>query len=281
MVDNNDAIFNEIEEELRRERYAKLWQQYGNYIIAGAALIVAVVGGYKFWEARTLAAAQGAGARYHTALSDLGSGKTEEALKAFQTIAAEGPKGYATLAQLQVAGLHIKKGEKEQAQKLLTAVAEDTGNSQILRDYARLQAIGLNVGEADFTDIKNRLTALTGNGNPWRVNALELIAVAALDAGKLDEARETFRLILSSKDAPAGAVERANDMLTLIASKEMAATPGQSSGAAAAADQEKAKPDGAKAGSQNDQDTGTKSAPPAATESPAPGVGATGSEKKD
>ena len=42
MADNNDALFNEIEEELRRERYAKLWQQYGNFILAGAALIVRV-----------------------------------------------------------------------------------------------------------------------------------------------------------------------------------------------------------------------------------------------
>ena len=221
MADNNDALFNEIEEELRRERYAKLWQQYGNFILAGAALIVATVGGFKYWESQKIAAAQSAGAEYQAALAAAASGKTDEARKAFDAIAKDGPKGYQTLARLQLAGVHIRNGETAEAQKLLSAVADDTSASSILRDYAKLQTVSLNVGDADFTEVKNRLNDLTAEGNPWRVNALEMLALAALDGGKFEDARELFRSILASTDAPAGTVSRANEMLALIASREL------------------------------------------------------------
>ena len=43
-------IFREVDEELKQDRYEKLWRQYGKYVIAGAVLIVAAVAGWKAWE---------------------------------------------------------------------------------------------------------------------------------------------------------------------------------------------------------------------------------------
>lgn len=40
-------IFQEVEEDVRRERYEKLWKKYGNYIIALAVLIVAGVAAFQ------------------------------------------------------------------------------------------------------------------------------------------------------------------------------------------------------------------------------------------
>jgi hypothetical protein len=222
MVDNNDGLLREVEEELRRERYLKLWEQYGTYVLAAAALIVASVGGYKFWESQTIAAAQSAGAEYQQALSNLEAGKAEEATKAFQNIAENGPDGYATLARLQLAGAQIKAGKGEDAQAVLNKVAGDNEANELLQDFAKLQAVGLNVGDADFTDIKNRLNALSAESSPWRSNALELLALAAYDAGKLDDARELFRTILSSPSSTRGTLERANNMMALITAKELA-----------------------------------------------------------
>ena len=40
-------IFREIDEELRQERFEKLWQSYGKYIIAAIVAVVVGVGGCK------------------------------------------------------------------------------------------------------------------------------------------------------------------------------------------------------------------------------------------
>ena len=52
MANQDDNFLREVEEEIRRERFERLWKEYGTYFIAGAALIVIGVLGYKFVENR-------------------------------------------------------------------------------------------------------------------------------------------------------------------------------------------------------------------------------------
>ena len=53
-------LFDEVNEEVRREQLKKLWDQYSIYIIAVALLIIAAVGGwrgYQYLEAKKAAEA--------------------------------------------------------------------------------------------------------------------------------------------------------------------------------------------------------------------------------
>ena len=43
MSEDDKMLIRQIEEEVRRERYLKLWQQYGMYLVAGVVAIVAVI----------------------------------------------------------------------------------------------------------------------------------------------------------------------------------------------------------------------------------------------
>ena len=40
-------IFQEVDEEVRRERLEQLWKRYGIYIIAAVLLVLACVGGWR------------------------------------------------------------------------------------------------------------------------------------------------------------------------------------------------------------------------------------------
>ena len=51
-------IFREVDEEVRRDQFKKLWERYGIFIIALAVLFVAAVGGwrgYQWWQAKQAA----------------------------------------------------------------------------------------------------------------------------------------------------------------------------------------------------------------------------------
>ena len=53
-------LFDEVDEEVRREQLKKLWDQYSLYIVAAAFLIIAAVGGwrgYQYLEAQKAAQA--------------------------------------------------------------------------------------------------------------------------------------------------------------------------------------------------------------------------------
>jgi hypothetical protein len=226
MADNNDTLFREIDEELRREQFAKLWERYGIYAIAVAILIVALVGGAKLWESRRLAEAQATGAEYEAATALATANKTEEAAKAYEAIAAGAPKGYAALAKLAEAGADLKLNKRAEALAIFDGLVADASIDTKLANFARLQAASLRLGEADFTEMENRLKPLVGDDSSWRNPARELLGMAALKAGKLDVARTTLTPLLADPSLPRATGERIGRLMAGIASAELSGTPG-------------------------------------------------------
>lgn len=225
MVDKNDPLLRELEEEMRREQYAKLWERYGYYFIGLAVAVVALVGGVKAWESYSLARAEAVGAEYQAAVSLAASGKTEDAAKAFEAITSGGPGGYAALAALSEAGAYLKLDKRTEALAIFDRLADDRSTDPLLASYARLQAASLRLGEADFTEMENRLKPLTSDDSSWRYVARELLGTAALKAGRLDEARTILSPLLADPGLSRGAAERINRLMAGIATAELSASP--------------------------------------------------------
>jgi hypothetical protein len=83
-------IFQEVDEEVRREQLKKLWERHGHYVVALAVLIVLAVAawrGYEYWQAKKAAET---GAAFEAALTLSEQGKHEEAAAAVAKIAAAG-----------------------------------------------------------------------------------------------------------------------------------------------------------------------------------------------
>lgn len=223
MANQDDGFLREIEEELRRERFEKIWKQYGTYIIGVAALIVVGVAGYKYIETSRLSAAQSTGARFQEALALAEDGKEGSAVKEMETIATEGSKGYQALARLQLAGALMKQGKADEALSTYQVLADDSSADDMLREYAALQAASLRLGKADFTEMQNRLNPLVGDESPWRYSARELLGLAAFKAGKNDEARNLLTPLLVDQKAPRSITNRVQIVLAEIAGGELAA----------------------------------------------------------
>jgi hypothetical protein len=217
-----DAIFREVDEELRREQLQKIWEQYGTYILGAAALIVVGVGGFKWLEARRIAQVEAASVRYDAAGQLAVDGKTVDAQAALAAIAKTGPAGYATLAKLRLAAVAVNAGKPDEAVIAYEAVAADRASDPILADYARLQISSLKLDRADWTESQNRLIALTDNTNPWRFAARELMGVAAVKAGRFDDARKYLELLISDRKVPPSIAERAKIIMGTIVAAELA-----------------------------------------------------------
>lgn len=223
MVDKNDALAREIDEELRRDQIEKLWQKYGVYALIFALFIVAGVGGSKWLEASRKAAAEAAGASFNSAVASLEAGKSDEAVKALQGLTASGAAGYAQLAQLRLAGEALKSGKSAEALKSFEELSKNASADKLLRGFAQLQAASIRTSEADFTEMQNRLNDLMVADSPWRASARELLGVAALKAGKTDEARKAFEQILAERNAPQSVVQRAQTLMGRIVAADLAA----------------------------------------------------------
>lgn len=222
MVDNNDSLFREVDEELRREQFAKLWDRYGTYIIGAAAAVILLVGGVKYWQAHKLATAEAAGAAYEAALDLANKGKPDESAKALAEIASTGPAGYAALAELSLAGKELKDGKRAEAFAKFEKIAADPRVDKLLAGFASLQAAAIRLGEADFTEMQNRLKPLASDTSAWKFLAKEYLGAAAVKAGKLDEARAMLSPLLADPLLPQSGAERIRRLMDRIAQAELA-----------------------------------------------------------
>ena len=97
-------IFQEVDDEVRRDKAAEFWKKYQNVIIAGAILIVLASAGLRYWQYEKQKAAQAAGDQFQAAIAAFDAGKPNEAFGGLAKIAAEAPGGYRVLAEMTEAG---------------------------------------------------------------------------------------------------------------------------------------------------------------------------------
>lgn len=221
-----DNLIREVDEEMRRERLLRLWDQFGIYIVGVAALIVLGIGGYRYLEYQRNQYAGAAGARYQEALQVGEAGKADEALKALQAIAKEGSPGFAALAQLRVAGVEAKKGRFDEAVAIYDKFGNDPKSDVLLAGFAKLQAAMLRLGTADWTEMQNRLKDLAVDSSPYRASARELLGIAAYKAGRTEEARRSFEQLITDKKAPQSVGDRARIMMLVLTEAEIAKSGG-------------------------------------------------------
>lgn len=214
MTDNE--LFREVDEELRRERLAKLWSQYGTYIVATAAAVVIGVAGFKGWEQWSTNRAQQAGAEFVAAEALLDAKKNDDAKAAFEKLQSEGPSGYRILAKLKLAAASAGQGNTADAVKAYDEVAKNSSASSILQGLAKIQAATLRVDEADFREIKSRLQGMNTPQGHWRNSARELVGLSAYKAKDFDVAKTQFQEILGDQNAPENIRKRAEMMMALI-----------------------------------------------------------------
>ena len=94
-------IFREIDEDLRQERFERLWKRYGKFIVGAAVAVVLIVGGYKAWEHYSLKQKEESSMQYWSAMQLLNDGKKEDAAALFGSLVKNGTSGYRILAKFQ------------------------------------------------------------------------------------------------------------------------------------------------------------------------------------
>jgi hypothetical protein len=211
-------IFQEVDEEVRREQLKKLWERYGNYMVAAAVLLVVAVGAwraYEWWEARKAAES---GAAFETAITLAEADKRSEAEAAFAKIASDGTSGYRHLAALREAA-ELAQTDPKAAVTAYDKMAGDGAVGPVLQDLAALRAGALLIDAGSLGPARERLEPLAGNDRPFRYTARELLVLAAWRANDAAAAKRWSDIVLSDPQAPPGTRERVEMLMALGASE--------------------------------------------------------------
>ena len=209
-------IFQEVDEEVRREQLKKLWERYGTYFIAACIVILIGVGawrGYEWWQAKQAAQS---GAAFEQAVKLAESGKHQEAAAAFTKLSADATPGYRVLARLREAA-ELATTDRKTAVAAYDAIAADNRAGQVVRDLAAVRAGYLLVDTAPYSEILQRLEPATAADRAFRHSAREILALSAWKTGDMSAARRWTEMIMGDPQTPPGPRSRAEMLSELIA----------------------------------------------------------------
>jgi hypothetical protein len=232
-----EALFREVDEDLRHEKMVAFWKQFGGLVIGAAVLVVAIVAGAQGWKAYQASEQKAAASQYEAAQDLFAKGDTEGALAALEAVAGNDASGYAPLASLRRAAILAKDGKTDEAVTAYKMIASDTKVDPVFRDAGRVLAVMRGMAVLDPAEVDSLLEPARAGTGPWRALAEELAAVSTLKRGDRDAAVALLRGLANDPQGPGNSRRRAVQILAALGESptDPTSTPASDAGAAPAA----------------------------------------------
>lgn len=210
---SEEAIFSEVDEELRRERMRAMWRRFAPWIIGAAVLVVVLVGANEGWNWYKKSTAASASDQFYAAAELAEDGDIFAAQEALEAIATNSGGQYPLLARFRQASLLAEDGKTAEA-VVAYDVLGNTGSEPRVREIAQIMAANLLVDSGDVDGVRARVEGIITDTNPLRMAAREAIGLAQYAAGDIDGARATFAEALAD---PTGDAETAGRLQVYLA----------------------------------------------------------------
>ncbi len=211
-LSETDSFIEEVTEEVRRDKLYALFRKYG--WIAGL-LVVLVVGGAAYNEWRKATERANAEALGDAVLKAVESPDAAARASALSAIAPKKPDAKVFL-ELFEAAARAEADDLPAALALLDQVASNPEAPETYRQLAVLKAVILRGSDQDRDDRMAALELLATPGRPFRVVALEQIALVHYEFGNNDEAIGVLRTILEEPAATQGLLQRAQQLIVAL-----------------------------------------------------------------
>jgi hypothetical protein len=210
-------VFNEVDEEVRRDKAVAFFNKHGSKIVGLAIAIVMAVGGWRFYQDRVFRERAALGARFEAALVDVNAGKIE----ALTTLAEDKSGGtYPALAKFRLASELARTAKDDAGVKNAVSAFDTLANDATLpaewREMAKIRAAYAMLETAPFEAMESRLAPLATPANTYRNTAREALALAAWRAGHAEKALDALQAIILDADAPSGLRQRAEVLLAVV-----------------------------------------------------------------
>lgn len=201
-------IFDEINEEMRRDRTSALWTKYGKYVIGLAVAVIVVVAGRQAYVGYERSQAEAAANAFYSAL------QTDDSAAALAEL--DLPAGYTMLVDFRQAAALADEGDAAAASDAFLALSERTDIDVIYRDIARLISVQVAPATADVAALEARIADMAALAGPLQALALETNAGLALRRGDIEAARNALQQITTLSDVSGTMRQRAQQMLIVI-----------------------------------------------------------------
>lgn len=211
-MSDTDSFIEEVTEEVRREQLYGYLKRYGWIAVV---LVLAIVGtaAYLEWQkAREISAAQAIG---DAVLAAMENDDAAARLAALDAVNADEAEAVAVVAMLAAREAELA-GDIDAAVAALESIAT---NGSLPTEYTQLAALkALMAQHATLSAEDRRLgyEALSNPGSPYRMLALEQLALIEVETGKIDAALGRLEDIRADAETSEGLRARATQLIVSL-----------------------------------------------------------------
>lgn len=210
-MSNTDSFIDEVSEEVRRDQLFQYLRRYGWIAVLVVLLLVGGTAWNEWRKAQNRADAQARGDAMLAAIQQDSATARAESLLALETEgAARALKNLLAAADLQEAG------DLQGALEALGAVTENADVPPVYRDLAALKSAMIDGGDQDIDRRRAILSGLAQPGAPFRMVALEQLALIEVQQGNRQAAIDQFGAIAVDAEATRGLRDRALQMIVAL-----------------------------------------------------------------
>lgn len=225
MAEQFDEFLDEVQNDIKQERYRQLWDKYGKAFTTAVTGVIAAAAAYMLWQNHETRMKLKASEALLTAESEIEQGRLPEAFAVLNTIKEPHNKTYGYLRDLEKA--HVLLSEKEALKKkegaaMLEKMKNDASLPSHISQYAALlyTKAALELKIKTENEIIELLKPLRSEKNPWRYLASETLGGIFLTQKKYQDALEVFADLNKQVDLPEGMRMRIH-VMTQVASQHV------------------------------------------------------------
>ena len=217
-------LFEEVEEQLRSDRYRRFARKVMPWLFGAAAAALLATLGYWGYSSYRDSQTSKASDKYAEAITAFTGNDRARAKTLWTTVSQSDGGAYKSLSLMHLAALALEDKKPQDAVRLFDEAAKAAPDA-LIGDAARLKSAFALLDTAPLKELEGRLKPLMEEGHPYRVQAREALAFAKLNAGDMAGARGDFVVLSQLLDAPQGAQARAQAAIGLIDSGAAKSVP--------------------------------------------------------
>ena len=213
-LDAEKAFFEEVDEEVRNEKFKELINKYGGYILTFVILVLAFAVGYEKIGEWRINKAEQTNARYVQAVS--ASSDYENNIAELEGIVQTETGLYKDIARLQIANILLDNNQTDKALTILAQINDDASASDKIREIAAVKLATYKIDSSSYSEIEKILAPIVQKGGAWAPMAKELLAMSAIQNKDMAKAKTIYEELLANGNISEEFKARVNDMLASI-----------------------------------------------------------------
>jgi hypothetical protein len=195
-------IFNEVDEDIRKERYQSLWNKYGKYVISLIVLIIVIFSLSQYSKQKNITDNKKLLDIYYSATEKIEINQYELANKSLEKVYNEKNKTLSALSGFKLTETLIQDNQKDKALLFLEEMYNNKSLEQIYRELALYKYVIINFENIQIKEIQDIANSITANKIILRPYFQEIFGIKLLTLGNIEKANSIFTELSIDENTP-------------------------------------------------------------------------------